>query len=301
MNRLFFKIKEKIFRAGPFVGNYALNYSAGIFFLKKIIKLRAFQKYRASEIENLTSLLWILDVPKKRHKGIINQYLFNNTWHNWKSRYYEQAQTFHKHWQLEGKEKIEEHYQNRQVIIFLYRHTPLTNQHRNLIYFGFGFKFVSLGNTHSKKFLLQNGQTDLPEEVMNNPLKHNQIVRNQQLKKILAVLNNPEGYAINYFFDGQDGNNFRKGRIGGLHYQLSLDLLRFLRNHTQLVVVEPSFAYDGSVTVQFHEVPRFAGFTEQLDYVHQYYESTFLEALPTMNEYIIKKLLNNHYALKNSE
>jgi hypothetical protein len=159
---------------------------------------------------------------------------------------------------------------------------------------------VSLGNIHSKNFLFRNGQIDLPAEIMNNPLKHRQAVRNQQLKKILAVLSNTEGYAINYIFDGQEGNSFREGKIGNLHYQLSTDLLRFLRHHTQLVVVEPSFAYDGSVTVQFHEVPRFTDFTEQFGYVQDYYERTFLTALPTLNNYMINQLLKNHHAVKNS-
>jgi hypothetical protein len=300
MNRLFFRIKEKVFRTGPVIGKYALNYSFGIFLLNKIIKFRIFQRHRRSEIENLTKLLNILDVPKSQYKDIINQYLFNNTWNDWKSWYYEQSQTFHKYWQIEGKAKIEELYQNHQVIIFLYRHTALTDQHQSLLRFGLQFKFVTLGNTTSKKFLLRNGQTELPEEITNNPFKYREIVRFQQLRKINTVLSNTDSYAINYFYDGQDGNNFNKGQIGNLHYQLSLDLHRLLRNHTQLVLIEPYYDYYGSVMVQLHEVPRFTGFREQLAYVQQYYESNFLVALPTMNEYIINKLLHNHYALKNS-
>ena len=300
MNRLFFKIKERIFRIGPVLGNYMLNYKVGLFLLKRLIKLRSFQKHRATEIKNITTLLALLDVPESQYEPIINQYLFNNTWHNWKSLHYEQPKTFYKYWHIKDKETIGKHYQNQQVIIFLYRHTALSNQHSSLLRFGFGFKFVSLGNINAKNFLVLNGQSDLSEEVMNNPMKYQQVIRNQQLKKMLVALNNTEGYAINYFYDGQEGNNFRKGQIGNLYYQLSTDLLRFLRPHTQLVMVEPSFNGDGSVVVKFHEVPRFTNFTEQYDYVHDYYKRTFLAALPTLNDYMINQILKNHHALKNS-
>jgi hypothetical protein len=300
MNKLFFRIKEKIYREGPIFNTYFLNYKIGIVLLKKLIELRSFQKYRATEIENLTTVLGILTVPTSQYESIISHYLFNNTWQKWKSLHYEQPWTFQKYWDLEGKEKIEEFYQNNQVIIFLYRHTPLTDHHQSLMRFGLEFKFITLGNTPSKKILLQNGQTDLPEEITNNPFKYRAIVRNQQLKKIVAVLNKAERYAVNYFFDGQEGGHFRIGQVGGLRYQLSTSLLRFLRPHTQLVMVEPSFAFDGSVTVQFHEVPCFVDFAAQFGYVQNYYERTLLSSLPTLNEYMIKCLIKNHHALKDS-
>jgi hypothetical protein len=300
MNRLFFKIKERVFRAGPVLGNFILNYSIGIFLLRNLIKLRSFHKHRAREIENLTTLLGLLDVPQSQHEPIIEQYLFNNTWQNWKSLHYEQPKTFYKYWLIKDKETIEKLYDKNRVIIFLLRHTPLTNQHFSLMHFGFNFRFTTIGNTNSKKYLKINGQSDLPEVVMNNPLKYKQVVRKHQLKKILNVLANKEGYVINYFYDGQEGNNFRKGQIGNLHYKFSTDLLRFFRPHTALMMVEPSFNGDGSVVMQFHEVPRFTDFAEQFDYVQDYYERTFLTALPTLNDYMINQVIKNHHALKNS-
>jgi hypothetical protein len=300
MHKIFVRIKEKIFRQGPVINKYLFPYKAGIYLLNVLIKLQTFRKYRATEIGNLRALLGILDVPNNQHEGIINQYLFTNTWQHWKSLHYERPLIFQKYWNLENKEKIAEHYQNQQVIIFLYKHTPLSNQHLSLIRLGFGMKFVGLGNTHSKSFLALNGQEDLPQEVLNSPHKFPKIVRQHQLKKIVSVLKNKEGYAINYFFDGQEGSNFRYAQIGSLHYRLSTGLLRFLRPHTQLILVEPSFALDGSVAVQFHEVKRFVNFTEQLDEVQNYYARTFLTTLPTLNEYMISSLLKNHYAIKNS-
>lgn len=300
MNRILFKIKEKLFKTGPMLGHFVFNYRAGVFLLNKLIKLRIFQEFRATEIEKFSNLLEILNVPKSQHKPIIEQYLFNNTWHGWKSLHFEKPETFSKYWLIENKNALNNFYLNQKVIIFLYRHTPLSSENFSLLRFGFNFKFVGLGNINHKKYALLNGQTDLPKYVMNNPIKYKQLIRRDQLKKILFVLDKPEGYAINYFFDGQEGNNFRKGRIGGLHYRLSEDLCRFLRPHTQLVLVEPRFNFDGSVNIQFHEVPCLADFTEQLDYVQQYYESSFLAALPTLNYYMITQILTNHHALKNS-
>jgi len=300
MHKIFVRIKEKLFRQGPVFNKYLFPYKAGIYLLNILIKLQTFRKYRATEIENLRALLGILNVAHSLHETIINQYLFTNTWQHWKSLHYERPLIFQKYWNLENKEKITGYYQNQQVIIFLYKHTPLSNQHLSLIRFGFGMKFVGLGNTHSKSFLALNGQEDLPREVLNSPHKYPKIVRQHQLKKIVSVLNNKEGYAINYFFDGQEGSSFRYGQIGSLHYRLSTGLLRFLRPHTQLILVEPSFALDGSVAVQFHEVNRFVDFNEQFDEVQNYYARTFLTSLPTLNEYIISCLLKNHYAIKNS-
>ncbi|WP_229219048.1 hypothetical protein [Dyadobacter sediminis] len=272
----------------------------GIYFLNVLIKLQTFRKFRAAEIENFQALLEILDVPHNLHDELINHYLFTNTWQHWKSLHYERPLIFQKYWKLENKEKVKRHYQNQQVIIFLYKHTPLSNQHLSLIRFGLRMKFVGLGNTHSKNFLALNGQEDLPREVMDSPHKYPKLVRNQQLRKIISVLNNTEGYAINYFFDGQEGSSFRYGRIGNLHYRLSTGLLRFLRPHTQLIMVEPLFALDGSVAVQFHEIKRLGNFDEQFDEVQNYYERTLLATLPALNEYMISCLLKNHHAVKNS-
>ena len=152
--------------------------------ISRLISKKSFEVY----LKHLNSFLGILEVEHHLHKEIINQYLFNNTWQHWKSLHYERPKIFRKYWLLENKESIEVHDRNQEVIIFLYKHTPLSDQHLSLIQLGFGMRFVGLGNTHSKRFLTLNGQNGLPREVVNNPHKHPRVVRNHQLRKILSVL-----------------------------------------------------------------------------------------------------------------
>jgi hypothetical protein len=295
------KILNRLFIVGPVFKNVALPYFFGHQIINLLIKTRALKKFREKEIAVLSEILSLIAVDVEKHPEIINEYLFYNTWNPWRLHYLENKSFFKKNVIIIDDDLVKTRYSDGRVAFLLYNHNIMSTLHCSLVSYSLEMDFISLGNTNKRKYLLWNNQDNLPEKVLQNPLKYKKQIRRDQLKKVIHFLKRNKSGIINYFFDGQEGSNFEQGTLCNLHYKISTDICRFIHENTSIAIVEPFIKKNGNVILKFHNELISSDLNNLKSNLKQYYEDNFLTTLPKLNLYMINQILKSHYDLKNNE
>ncbi len=293
-------IIKKLFVVGPYFKSFSIPYLWGCKCLNVIITKGILKNYRQKELNTVSEILSLSLIPETQHGKFLDEYLLNNTWNLWRMRHLESAQDFNKICTITNLFKVDDAIHNGMKIIFLYPHDFMVHLHSSFMIFGIKKDFVSLGNITDEKFLKLNNQNDLPDFVRKEPLKYKAIVRKNQIRKMLDILNSPNAGIINYFFDGQEGKNFLTGKIGNLKYRLSKDLTRLIRPDIVFYPVMTEIKPSGKIEITINDKISYNSIEDLIKNILAYYESNFLINLPRLNHYMINQILKNHYAIENN-
>lgn len=201
-------LKKSLINAVKFRGPYLNNslfitYSLGMLLNKLLLHIPSYRNFFfQEEIKIFQQLQQALNHKSNLKKTLIANLHFN-TWGVWKEKLFKNEKLRQKYIRELHKEKVINALEANKNVILAYYHTPFKFVFWDNVLFT-SFPFLHIGNIHTKDFLIKNGQSNLPKEILEQPSSFGNEIKLDQLQKARALLQR-KGNIIGVAIDGKRG------------------------------------------------------------------------------------------------
>lgn len=238
---------------GPLFKGIAFPYKAGHYLLYFLCQTPLIWLGRKQEKRIITRLLDLMEVPTEKYNQHYFNYVFYNSWNVWRRHFLEQQTTFNQKVDFQNEPLVHRYKKENRTVFLYYRHSLMTILNLQIASHFFK-RFVGIGSINKTKYLIQNGQGDLPAHIQKDPFKYRKEIRRDQLRRMFQIMDSPEEGAINYFYDGIEGSKLNKFQYKKMNYRLSNSLSKFLNPSNIFLMVDFQISRSGRLQIRFDEI-----------------------------------------------